>query len=155
MSITVPLQPHPPARKDLAMRSFLKSRSLWLLALAFVSQSVFAHPGHETSGIEAGLAHPLSGIDHILAMIAVGLWAFQMQGRALWMVPLTFVSAMAFGGALGVAGVSVPFVEHGIVASVLVLGVFLAVAVRPSAYVTYPLIALCALFHGHAHGTEL
>ena len=93
-----------------------------------------AHVGvGETSGFLHGMGHPLSGLDHICAMVAVGLWAAQMGGRAIWAVPLTFVSVMALGGVLGMLGVQIPFVETGIVISVLALGVLIAASVAPSA----------------------
>jgi len=126
-----------------------------LLAAAFASQSVFAHPGVHEDGFTAGAGHPLSGLDHILAMLAVGLWAFQLTGRARWLLPLVFVGTMIAGGALGISGVAIPLVENGIVASVLVLGLLTACAPKPSLRIAVPIVALCALFHGHAHGAEL
>ncbi len=81
---------------------------------------------HDASGFAAGVAHPLHGLDHILAMVAVGLWAAQLGGRARWLVPASFVSVMALGGALGMAGIPMPFAEQGIFASVLILGVLIA-----------------------------
>jgi urease accessory protein len=103
----------------------------------------------------SGLAHPLGGLDHILAMVAVGLWAAQRGGRALWIAPVTFVSVMAIGAGLGIAGFSLPLVAQGILASVLVLGVLIAAAVRLPLMASILLIGLFALFHGHAHGTEM
>ena len=111
-------------------------------------------PG-QSSGLASGLTHPITGLDHLLAMIAVGLWAAQRGERALWIAPLTFVSVMAIGGALGMAGMSVPFVQGGILASVLVLGVLIAAAVRLPMAASVAVLALFALFHGHAHGTEM
>ncbi|MGB9273799.1 MAG: HupE/UreJ family protein, partial [Terrimicrobiaceae bacterium] len=102
-----------------------------LLAALIVPSLAHAHVGvGETSGFLHGMGHPLNGLDHICAMIAVGLWAAQMGGRSIWAVPLTFVGVMALGGFLGVIGVNVPFVEMGIVISVLALGVFVAASVR-------------------------
>jgi len=124
-----------------------------LLALPAVAQ---AHPGHGLAqGFAPGFAHPLLGLDHELAMIAIGLWAAQAGGRALWAVPATFVGVMALGGALGMAHVSVPFIEPGIAASVLVLGLLIAFAVRLPMVAAVPLVALFAIFHGHAHGAEM
>jgi urease accessory protein len=115
-----------------------------------------AHVGvGQAHGFGPGLAHPITGLDHICAMVAVGLWAAQRGGRALWLVPLTFVSVMAIGGLLGMAAVSIPFVERGVVASVLVLGVLIAAAVRLPLVVSVVIVALFALFHGHAHGAEM
>jgi urease accessory protein len=111
-------------------------------------------PGH-THGFENGLAHPLAGLDHICAMVAVGLWAAQRGGRALWLVPAAFVSLMIIGGALGMGGVGIPYVEQGIAASVLVLGILIAAAVRLPVAASMALVGLFALFHGYAHGAEM
>lgn len=118
--------------------------------------SAFAHPGIATTpGFAAGFAHPLSGIDHLLAMVAVGLWAAQLGGRALWAVPATFVALMLAGAGLGMYGVPVPFVEAGILASLLVLGVLVAGAYRLPVVAGAMLAGVFALFHGHAHGSEM
>lgn len=115
-----------------------------------------AHPGHtEMSGLASGLAHPLFGLDHLLAMLAVGLWGAQLGGSARWTLPLLFVAAMLAGGGLGMMGLGLPGVEQGIVASVVVLGLLLLAARRvPLAY-SGVLVGAFALFHGHAHGTEM
>jgi urease accessory protein len=99
--------------------------------------------------------HPFSGLDHILAMMAVGVWAAQTGRPALWVLPLAFPLAMAAGGLLGVAGVPVPGIESGIAASVLVLGLLIAFRAKPPLALSIALVALFAVFHGHAHGTEL
>lgn len=117
-----------------------------------------AHPGPfgHTHGLVNGFAHPLMGMDHILAMIAVGLWAAQRGGRALWSVPLAFVSVMILGAIIGMAGISrVPFVEQGIAASILVLGIFIATAARLPLAASVSIVGLFALFHGFAHGAEM
>lgn len=135
-----------------------RTRRVWLGALAtlLVPASGFAHVGvAETGSLAQGLFHPLTGFDHMAAMIAVGLWAAQRGGRALWLVPLTFISLMAVGGLLAVAGVSLPWVESGIGASVLVLGLLVAAAVRLPVLASSLVVGLFALFHGHAHGTEI
>ncbi len=132
-------------------------KSLGLITIALLAP-VLAHANTgvgSTSGILNGVAHPLTGLDHICAMLAVGLWAAQRGGRAIWLVPLTFVLVMAFGGALGMAGVSMPFVEKGIVISVLALGVLVAAAVRLPLVASAAIVGLFALFHGHSHGTEM
>ena len=104
---------------------------LALLALCLVPTEALAHVGvGNTSGFMHVFMHPLSGLDHQLAMILVGIFAYQLGGRALWLVPLTFVSVMAFGGFLGVTGVPVPFVEVGIALSVIVLGAIVAFRVK-------------------------
>jgi urease accessory protein len=137
------------------MRRIACTASLTLLA-TLVSTAAFAHPGdHSHLGFAAGFAHPLTGLDHLLAMVAVGLWASQLGGRALWLLPLTFPVVMAAGAALGFSGVALPWVEIGITASVLVLGAVVALTYRPSLAVSLPLIGLFALLHGYAHGVEL
>lgn len=115
----------------------------------------FAHPGHDHAGVMSGLAHPLFGIDHLLAMLAVGLWAAQQRGAARWALPLTFVATMLFGGLLGFAGIEMPLMETGIAGSVLALGLLVALAVRPPLAIAAGLTALFAASHGVAHGLEL
>ncbi len=130
--------------------------ALSLLTLLTFPVLAHAHPGHDhSSGFSHGLAHPINGLDHILAMVAVGLWAAQIGGRALWAVPATFVGVMALGGILGVAGFTVPFVEPGIVGSVLILGLLIAFAVRLPLAASLPLVGLFSIFHGYAHGAEM
>jgi urease accessory protein len=124
------------------------------LALLALPVAAFAHPGHG-QGLLAGASHPLSGLDHLLAMVAVGLWAAQQQGRGRWVLPCTFLGAMLLGGVLGFAGVALPGLESGIAASVLALGLAVALAVRlplPLAMLAAAGFALC---HGMAHGLEL
>jgi urease accessory protein len=111
--------------------------------------------GEHGAGFQTGLLHPLSGLDHLLAMIAVGIWAAQLGGRAIWAVPGAFVGCMVAGGALAVAGISLPLVEPGILGSVLLFGLLIATAARVPTVVGMALVGLFALFHGHAHGTEL
>lgn len=123
---------------------------------AMVPSLAFAHIGvGPTSGFGHGILHPFTGLDHMAAMVAVGLWAAQRGGRALWLVPLTFVTVMAIGGALGTAAIAIPFVQPGIIASVLVLGLLVATAARLPLVASSILVGLFALFHGHAHGTEM
>jgi urease accessory protein len=126
------------------------------VAVALFPALAHAHavPG-QSSGLAAGLTHPFTGLEHLLAMVAVGLWAAQRGGRALWIAPLTFVSVMTLGGALGMAGLSLPFIQGGIILSVLVLGVLIAAAVRLPMFASVAVLALFALFHGHAHGNEM
>ena len=134
----------------------MKKFSVLLAALIFAPALAHAHTGAgDTHGFAHGFGHPLLGLDHLLAMIAIGLWAAQIGGRALWAVPLTFVSVMAAGGALGIAGVPVPFTEQGIATSVLLLGLFIAMAVRMPLAFSIPIVALFAVCHGHAHGAEM
>jgi urease accessory protein len=102
-----------------------------------------------------GFSHPISGLDHLLAMLAVGFWASQLGGRARWQVPAAFLGVMLLGGVLGTAGISIPAVERGILVSVLVLGVLIAAAVRLPAAGRMTIVATFALFHGVAHGAEV
>lgn len=130
-------------------------KTLFALALFLSPAVAFAHAGHDHAGVLAGLAHPVFGLDHLLAMLAVGLWAAQQSGAARWALPLTFVASMLLGGLLGFAGVQIPLMETGIAASVLAFGVLVAVAVRLPMIVSLGLTALFALTHGVAHGLEL
>lgn len=126
--------------------------SLALTALAFCGVAE-AHPGHGASYM-AGLAHPLFGLDHLLAMFAVGVWASQLGGRATWLVPVSFVTVMAVAAGFA-AGIALPMVESGIAASVLVLGLLVAFAVRLPFVLGCGMVGLFAVFHGYAHGAEM
>ncbi|TLX60714.1 protein hupE [Stutzerimonas nosocomialis] len=130
-------------------------KPLLTAALLLSPALAFAHPGHDHSGVMSGLAHPVFGLDHLLAMVAVGLWAAQQTGKARWALPLTFVATMLAGGLLGFAGFEMPLMETGIAGSVLALGLLVALAVRPPLAVAAGLTALFALSHGVAHGLEL
>ncbi len=135
-----------------------KSLRLNLMGLFFLLVPVmaFAHVGHGiASGWLYGFMHPLLGVDHLCAMLAVGLWAKQMGGRAVYLVPLTFVSVMLLGGLIGMSGYQLPYVENGIMASLLVLGVLIAAAIRLPLYASTGLVGLFALFHGVTHGAEM
>lgn len=125
------------------------------VAAAFLAGTPAVAHAHVGVGSSDGFAHPLSGLDHLCVMIGVGLWAAQCGGRALWVIPSAFLLVMSIGGLLGMSGWHLPFVESGIIASMLILGLLLVAAIR------FPLVAsaclggLFALFHGHAHGTEM
>jgi urease accessory protein len=115
-----------------------------------------AHVGHgSTTSFTAGLGHPLGGLDHLTVMVMVGLWAGLKGGRALWVWPAVFVGVMLVGGVAGMEGVPVPFVEPGILASVVALGLLVALAVDLPVAVGAGILAAFALFHGHAHGSEV
>jgi len=115
-----------------------------------------AHTGvGEAGGFVHGLAHPAGGLDHVCAMLAVGLWAAQTGGRSVWAVPLAFVGVMTLGGALPLLGIGLPLVEQGIALSVLLLGVLIAASVRLPLWLGSGLVGLFALWHGHAHGAEM
>jgi urease accessory protein len=120
------------------------------------SDVALAHTGLEHAvSFSSGFKHPWSGLDHMLAMVAVGLWAGLNGGRALWAWPAAFVGVMVAGGALGIAGIPVPMVEPGILASVIVLGLLVLTAARLPVVLGAALVAVFALLHGHAHGAEL
>jgi len=130
-------------------------RAAVALTLAALAGTAAAHTGHGTHGFFAGLEHPF-GLDHLLAMVAVGVWsAAALQGVRRWWGPLCFVSAMTVGAALGVAGFELPFVEHGISASVVVFGLMLMLAKRLPPSLGLTLIAASASLHGLAHGSEI
>jgi len=130
-----------------------------LLALAFVvlfPTMAFAHPDPlHAVGFVHGFAHPIGGIDHILAMVAVGVFAFVLGGRALWLVPLSFVGMMVVGFMLGINGVGVPFVELGIALSSVVIGGAAALKAPMPVAGAMALVGVFAIFHGHAHGAEM
>ena len=127
---------------------------LWILN--FYPSFAFAH--QETgsiTGIVSGLKHPVSGMDHVLAMIAVGLWGAQLGAPAVWVLPVAFPMVMAFGGMLGLMGIALPGIEVGIAVSALVLGSMVLAEVRPPLWAAAVIVGFFAIFHGHAHGTEL
>jgi len=129
---------------------------LFVASLVVLSSPAFAHvQAGEATGFVTGLAHPISGVDHVLAMIAVGLWGAQLGAPAIWLLPVTFPIVMALGGFLGLVGVPLPGVEVGIAASALLLGAAVMTERKPPLYVAAALVAFFAIFHGHAHGTEL
>jgi len=124
--------------------------------MGLAAQPVAAHTGGVVaSGLGAGMLHPLGGLDHILAMIAVGVLAFQSGGRALWGLPVAFVAMMVLGGLMGASGVTMALVEYGIVGSVVLLGVVIAWGRRMPYGMALALVGVLAVFHGHAHGTEM
>ena len=115
---------------------------------------IFLH-SYGGGGILSGFLHPLLGLDHLLAMLAVGLLSAQIGGRALWTVPATFVGVMGLGALTGIFGLPLPFVEYGITFSVLILGIAILFGNRIPEWAAIVTVAIFALFHGHAHGTEL
>ena len=137
-------------------RAWGASRIVVATLLALVSAVASAHQeSGQTAGFLAGLAHPVSGMDHVLAMIAVGLWGAVLGARAIWVLPVAFPVVMAFGGLLGLLGFSLPGVEIGIAVSAIVLGAMVATEVRPPIALAAVIVAFFAIFHGHAHGREL
>ncbi|WP_117193618.1 HupE/UreJ family protein [Rhizobium terrae] len=139
----------------------LKRLSLATAVFAAAAAPALAHLNPEEHGsFMAGVSHPLFGMDHILVMVAVGLWAAQVaqsesSGKALWIVPSAFVGTMAIGFFLAVSGIGLPFVEPAILASVIALGLLVAMAVRLPTAACAATVGVFALFHGHAHGEEL
>lgn len=126
-----------------------------LLAVIALPGAAFAHPGHSDAiGFTLGFMHPLGGLDHMLAMVAAGLYAAQLGRRALWALPLAFVAAMTAGGAFGYVGYAVPMVEQGIALSVIAMGAAIALGLKLPALAAGSLVALFAVFHGVAHGSE-
>jgi urease accessory protein len=129
---------------------------LVMLVLLLLPDSASAHvQGSDAVGFVTGLLHPVSGLDHVLALIAVGLWGAQLGQPAVWLLPVTFPMVMAFGGMLALIGIPLPGIEVGIAASAIILGIAVLREARPRLAVAAFVIALFAIFHGHAHGTEL
>lgn len=133
-----------------------RSMTKALFVLLALPGAAAAHTGGgETASLLHGLSHPLGGADHLLAMVAVGIWAAQIGGRALWAVPSAFVGVMVLGGAFGFSGLPAPFIETGILASVLILGVLIAGAFRLPLLFSAAVVGFFGVFHGYAHGAEM
>lgn len=133
---------------------------VWVSALAALVLSVpsyaYAHvEGGQATGLLTGLQHPWSGLDHVLAMIAVGIWGAQLGNPALWLLPVTFPMVMSMGAMMGLLGIPLPGVEIGIAVSAIFLGALVVGEVRPKLIIAALLVGFFAIFHGHAHGTEL
>ena len=127
-----------------------------ILLLFILTSTADAHSvTGSVGGFLTGFKHPLTGLDHIVAMLAVGLWGAFLGGRAMWTLPVVFPVVMAFGGAMGVLGIPLPGVEIGIALSGIVLGAVVALAAKPPLWVAAVIVGIFAIFHGHAHGTEL
>lgn len=129
-----------------------------LCLLLLLVPAAHAHIGHGTGGsggFTDGLLHPVTGLDHVVAMIAVGLWGAQLGRPAIWVLPITFPLVMAIGGFAGILGVPLPGVVMGIALSGLILGVMVAAALRPPLWIAAIIVAAFAIFHGHAHGTAM
>jgi urease accessory protein len=127
-----------------------------LLAMLVTPTSAWAHiQAGEAGGFWSGVHHPISGWDHVLAMVAVGLWGAQLGAPALWLLPVTFPMVMALGAMMGLLGIPLPGVEFGIALSAIVLGAMVLTEKRPPLWVAACIVGFFAIFHGHAHGTEL
>jgi len=135
---------------------FATLRRAAALALVATPAAALAHEeAGQAAGFLAGLAHPVSGLDHVLAMIAVGLWGAVLGLPAIWVLPVAFPLVMALGGLMGLLGFPLPGVEVGIAVSAIVLGVMVLAEVRPPLWLAAAIVAFFAVFHGHAHGREL
>ena len=131
--------------------------SLTVLTIVLLcTPAAFAHPQKgEAVGFLTGFRHPISGLDHVLAMVAVGLWGAQLGAPAIWLLPVAFPMVMAMGGMLGLMAVPLPGVEYGIALSAILLGAAVMFEFRPPLALAAILVGFFAIFHGHAHGTEL
>jgi len=140
-------------RSDVARRALAPFGALlWVL----LAHPAWAHPQQGLSaGFVTGLRHPVSGLDHVLAMIAVGFWGAQLGAPAIWLLPVTFPLVMALGGFIGLLGIPLPGAEIGVASSAILLGAMVATQARPRLWLAAALVAFFAVFHGHAHGTEL
>jgi urease accessory protein len=143
-------------RNDLLNNAIARRLLAILAALLALNTPALAHtiPG-QAEGFVTGFLHPLSGLDHVLAMVAVGIWGAQLKRPAIWVLPVAFPLVMSFGGLLGIRAVPIPGVEIGVAASAVVLGIVIALELRPPLWVAGVIVSLFAIFHGHAHGTEL
>lgn len=151
--MTRPAIPDPTAA---GARQCLLAAGAAALGLLLLPTPVGAHEAFDAAGgFVSGFGHPLRGLDHLIAMVAVGLWGALLGAPALWLLPVAFPLMMAVGGVLGIAGVALPAVETGIAVSGVVLGAAVAAAWRPPLVVAAVIVAVFALLHGHAHGTEL
>jgi urease accessory protein len=127
-----------------------------LVAGLFLSGTALAHSGYDhVHGVLAGISHPIGGLDHLLAMLGVGIWAAQMGGKSRYLMPLSFVGVMLLGAALGMSGFSLPYIEEGILASVMVVGLLLSLALTMPVMLSAGLVGFFAVFHGFAHGAEM
>jgi urease accessory protein len=140
------------------VRTQPRQAALWLAGALFAGLPAVAsaHPqSGAAGGFLSGFSHPISGWDHILAMIAVGLWGAQLGAPAMWLLPVTFPMVMALGGVMGLLGIPLPGVELGVAASAIVLGAMVLAEARPPLGLAAAIVGIFAIFHGHAHGTEL
>lgn len=142
--------------KRMTIRAILSRSAFAFVGLVLCAEPVLAHQAAGVSGgLLSGFTHPLFGLDHVIAMVAVGLWGAFLGMPAIWVLPVVFPMVMALGGAAGVLGLPLPYVEIGIAVSAIVLGLMVALAARPPLWVAAIVVATFAVFHGYAHGTEL
>jgi hydrogenase/urease accessory protein HupE len=146
----------PPTMKDFPQRAGAARRSLVILFLLLYPLAAFAHQrGGEAIGFASGFEHPISGLDHILAMVAVGMWGAQLGAPAMWVLPVVFPMVMALGGMMGLMGIKLPGIELCIALSALALGFAVFREARPKLWIAAIIVGFFAIAHGHAHGTEL
>jgi urease accessory protein len=141
-------------QRRIIMKKSTTASALLVSALTLIPTLAHAHPGHG-SGFATGVTHPLTGLDHALAMVAVGLWAAQLGGRARWAVPAAFVGVMMAGSALGMTGVTMPMVDSAILCSMMILGLLVTSAVRVPLAASVAIVGAFAAVHGLAHGMEI
>jgi urease accessory protein len=141
-------------RQTIAARTRATAMTAMMVLASAATLSAHEQQG-QAQGFLTGLRHPISGWDHVLAMIAVGLWGAQLGAPALWLLPITFPMMMAAGGFIGLVGIRLPGVEIGVALSALLLGLAVATEAKPKMASCMALVAMFAIFHGHAHGTEL
>lgn len=147
---------HLPSRTPHPVSRISHQVTLILSVIALFPASVLAHTQKgEAAGFLTGFRHPVSGLDHVLAMVAVGLWGAQLGAPAVWILPVAFPLVMAMGGMLGLMGIPLPGIEFGIAASAILLGSAVMFEIRPPLVVAALMVGFFAIFHGHAHGTEL
>ena len=150
------LSPQPPPLKGEGEKGKQCLVQFLLAFLVLVPSSAFAHVERgQATGFITGLQHPWSGLDHVLAMVAVGLWGVQLGNPALWLLPVTFPMVMSLGALMGLLGLPLPGIEIGIALSAILLGAMVFGEVRPKLAIAAILVGFFAIFHGHAHGTEL
>lgn len=137
------------------MKAHYLTSAIVLMLIAYSSGASAHESAGITGGFISGFLHPIFGWDHVVAMVAVGLWGAFLGRPAIWVLPVIFPLVMAFGGVLGVFGIPIPAVETGIATSAIVLGAMVAFALRPPIWVAAIIVGAFAIFHGHAHGTEL
>ena len=143
--------------RGICLRTSALCALIMMMCILMWAQPASAHtdnPGF-VGGFMSGFSHPFYGWDHVLAMVAVGLWGAFLGSPAIWILPVVFPLIMALGGVLGIAGVPLPAVEAGIAASSVVLGVLIALALRSPLWIAIIVVGCFGVFHGHAHGTEL
>ncbi len=138
------------------MRSSMTFTGLVFTLFAMTTSTAFAHAGAGVGGgFSAGFLHPLNGLDHMAAMVAVGLWGAFLGRPAIWLLPVVFPLVMTIGGAMGMMGIPVPAIETGIAVSSIVLGLMVTLGARPPLWVAAVIVGTFAIFHGYAHGAEL